>query len=172
MADVRRLRTAVAGAALALVAAGCGDPLADRLESSGVQPYSEPTAGPADPGSSGTEAFIAEANRLCRESKEARQARQDDPATAEDAKERLLSLLDAMEAEKAAIAGLTPPPGDEAVVADILAAYDPLIWLMTHLTQGGTFTDPTELDSFEVQVRERGDDLKRAMDDYGLESCG
>jgi hypothetical protein len=162
----------VAGAALALVTAGCGDPLADRLESSGVQPYAEPTAGPADPGSPETEAFVAEANRLCEEGKEARQARQEDPATAEDAKERLLSLREVMVAEKAGIAGLTPPPGDETVMADVVAAYDPLIWLLTHLMEGGRFYDQTDFDTFEIQVRERGDDLKRALDDYGLESCG
>lgn len=184
-----KMRTMAVALAISIAAAGCGDPLGEKLESSGKQPYSDagldlegvgPDAAPetsapdpADEAALAKWAFVAEANRLCAERGDAVTASMrgslSDPRTALSQLDR---ILDWAETEAALLGGLTPPPGDEAVVAELLGGYNHLLAMARPIVEAGGFRDEAERTTFLTDFEAAGDTHVARLEAYGLSECG
>jgi hypothetical protein len=180
---VRAVRRLAVVLALGCVLAGCGDPLADKLESSGRQAYSDDdpplvdpeatttTVGP-DPADLVKWAFVADANRTCEVTNVAAARSLLDTATSpSDALDALSLLTEYMRSNAARLEAMTPPPGDEAAVADLIGGLNHILAQLDAVLSAGGFRSQEEYETWAATFRADGDAVTARFAAYGLTSC-
>lgn len=144
---------------------GCADPLADKLESSGKQPYSDeqPSSEEVKEEPDAEEAFKQEVNRVC--FTELAKVDGRSFTSVEVYAEWGAVLRAALDAVVFTMGSLGAPPGDEEVVASIMRDLGEVSAYIASVSspEGPTMDFPTASAHFST--------LQANMDSYGLLSC-
>ena len=145
--------------------AGCGDPLADKLESSGRQPYSDeqPSSEEAEEEPGTTEAFLLEVNRVC--FTELAEVDGRSFTSVEVYAEWGAVLRTAIDAVVLTMGSLGAPAGDEEVVASIMRGLGEVSAYIQSVSrpEGPTMDFMTASLHFSA--------LEQNMSSYGLVAC-
>jgi hypothetical protein len=207
---VAAVRTMAVVLAMGVVLVGCGDPLADKLESSGKQPYSDDDPSLIDPNATTTlpaatttvpapgatttvgpepvattttapaaspqarEDFLAEVDRNCAARNQqvgSSALNRGGMATPQGALRTLGTMISSLETTAAVLRSRTPPPGDEAAVADLIGGLEHFVGLMRPVIDAGGFGSEAERDALLATLETDGDVITARFDAYGLPSC-
>ena len=89
-----------------------------------------------------------------------------------DGLEAFEAIVGTYETLAALLAGLTPPPGDEAVVAELVGGYTHVVGLVRPvLDAGGMFPTQAALDAWRAEFEAAVQTQSARLDAYGLGSC-
>jgi hypothetical protein len=161
--------TVGAAALLAGCGAGGGDPQAATPQGVDLSEVGEPTA-PADPMALRWQ-YVAEANAMCEETTRVALSQLQIPEDPVAAVELMDSALLGSRAMVERLRAIPPPPGDEAVVADMVAKQDVLLDRMEELVGQVTIFDPSPVVDARPELAALEVDADAALLDYGLSSC-
>lgn len=179
---------------LALVGGvGCGDPLADKLEASGQQPYDDEeaardeaarqeeaardaaaratttTTAEAPDVSAARTLYLAAINQICEDGID--ELSGSFPSAPEDVVPYFEQMLAASQAMLDQARALTPPPGDELVVNHLFTEHQAVVDQMRTALAAGRMGTIEGMRAVTAEVQPRSDALDEAYRDYGLTSC-
>ncbi len=142
---------------------------AGELDSAAVIPGT--TAAP-DPVAVARAEYVAAATAICQAVDDGNRAGVVDALrSSEDVLQFLQHVVDVLADQLRRLRELTPPPGDEAVVARFLDLHAELVGSAQAVIDRGGFVDYAERVSFETDNRARVDALTDAYTAYGIGVC-